>query len=98
MILDAEINRVIEKLPKENFRYSSLRFEYFSVLLQNSAALIGNSSAGVREALFLGIPSLNVGLRQTGRSMATSITHVMADEKKQDSRIFGPGVGAEKAS
>ena len=28
----AEINRVIEKLPKENFRIlSSLRFEYFSV-------------------------------------------------------------------
>ena len=48
--------------------------------MQNAAALIGNSSAGVREAPFLGVPSLNIGTRQTGRSLSPSITHVSAHD------------------
>lgn len=74
-----KINSVIDKLPKNFFHiFPSMRFEYFSILLQNSAALIGNSSAGVREAPFLGIPSLNIGTRQAGRAEATSVSHASA--------------------
>ncbi len=66
---------VLERLPSERFRLiPSMRFAYFSELMKNAACLVGNSSAGVREAPFLGIPSLDVGTRQTNRAQAESIT------------------------
>ena len=70
---------VIEALPTERFRaLPSMRFAYFSELLRNAACLAGNSSAGVREAPFLGIPSLDVGSRQTNRADAPSLVHADA--------------------
>lgn len=57
--------------------YPSLRFEYFITLLKNAAFLIGNSSAGIHEAPYLGIPTVNVGRRQENRDLQTdSIIHV----------------------
>jgi UDP-N-acetylglucosamine 2-epimerase (hydrolysing) len=57
-----------------NFKFfPSLRFEYFLSLLRNARFMIGNSSAGVREAPYWGIPSINLGSRQKGRSRAPSI-------------------------
>lgn len=47
--------------------YPSLRFEYFLTLLKHSDFIIGNSSAGVREACVYGVPSINIGNRQHGR-------------------------------
>lgn len=47
--------------------YPSIRFEYFLTLLKHSDFIIGNSSAGVREASVYGVPSINVGRRQQGR-------------------------------
>jgi UDP-N-acetylglucosamine 2-epimerase (hydrolysing) len=41
--------------------------------MKNAAVIIGNSSAGVREAPFLGIPSLDIGTRQTNRAEAPSL-------------------------
>jgi UDP-N-acetylglucosamine 2-epimerase (hydrolysing) len=50
-----------------------MRFNYFSELMKNAAVMVGNSSAGVREAPFLGLPSLDVGSRQNNRAQAASI-------------------------
>ena len=50
-----------------------MRFAYFSTLLKHSQVIIGNSSAGVREAPFLGISSINIGSRQFKRGGARSI-------------------------
>jgi UDP-N-acetylglucosamine 2-epimerase (hydrolysing) len=47
--------------------YPSIRFEYFLTLLKYSDFIIGNSSAGIREASVYGVPSINVGRRQQGR-------------------------------
>jgi UDP-N-acetylglucosamine 2-epimerase (hydrolysing) len=61
-------------LPNDRFRLlPSMRFAHFSELMKNSACLVGNSSAGVREAPFLGIPSLDVGSRQANRASAPSV-------------------------
>ncbi|QCO54837.1 UDP-N-acetylglucosamine 2-epimerase (hydrolyzing) [Pseudorhodobacter turbinis] len=69
-----EIFDVINALPKERFRLlPSMRFAHFSELMKNAACMVGNSSAGVREAPFLGIPSLDIGTRQHNRSDAPSI-------------------------
>lgn len=70
-----EIFAVIEALPKSRFRLiPSMRFNYFSELMKNACAMIGNSSAGVREAPFLGLPSLDIGTRQNNRALADSVT------------------------
>lgn len=69
-----EIIEVINRMPEARFRViPSMRFSYFSELMKNASALIGNSSAGVREAPFLGVPSLDIGSRQTNRSLAPSV-------------------------
>lgn len=71
----------IERLPRERFRVlPSMRFAHFSELMKNAACIVGNSSAGVREAPFLGVPSLDVGTRQTNRSMAPSVFSVHAHD------------------
>lgn len=47
--------------------YPSMRFEYFLTLLRNADFMIGNSSAGVREAPHFGVPAVNLGSRQHNR-------------------------------
>ena len=47
--------------------FPSLRFEAFLTLLRHARLLVGNSSAGVREAPIYGVPSVNIGQRQRGR-------------------------------
>ena len=54
----------------------SIRFERFLTLMKNSQYIIGNSSAGIREAPFYGIPSINIGSRQNKRSDRCSMPSV----------------------
>jgi UDP-N-acetylglucosamine 2-epimerase (hydrolysing) len=53
--------------------YPSLRFESFLTLLKNAEFIIGNSSAGVREAPHYGVPCINLGSRQNGRASSDLI-------------------------
>ena len=73
--------RIIKKYKKilknNSFKiFPSLRFEYFLTLLKHSDFLIGNSSCGLREAPFFGVPSINIGTRQKGRSNLSQIINV----------------------
>lgn len=52
----------------------------FLRLIKNSKCLVGNSSAGIRESAFLGIPVVNIGSRQNRRQKASSV--VECDYKK----------------
>ncbi len=64
----------LSRLPQDRFRLiPSMRFAHFSELMKNAACMVGNSSAGVREAPFLGVASLDVGTRQTNRAVAGSV-------------------------
>ena len=56
--------------------FPSIRFEYFLTLLRHAAFVLGNSSMGIREAPFYGVPTVNVGDRQNGRSPNPNILHV----------------------
>ena len=76
------IIKAIDKL-KSNSKFKifpSVRFESFLVLLKNSSFIIGNSSAGVREAPYYGIPSIDIGNRQNNRAKSNSIIHVDYDQ------------------
>ena len=76
------IFKTIEALPKNRFRLiPSMRFLYFSEILRHAKVLVGNSSAGVREAPFFGLPSLDIGTRQNLRNQSPSICNSTAFEK-----------------
>ena len=92
-----------------NFRiFPSIRFEYFLTLLKKSQFIIGNSSAGVREAPYYGIPTINVGTRQANRVLLGSIINTSYNSKDilaaintkkevaiEKTEIFGKGNSAE---
>ena len=76
-----EYNRRLK--PLSSFRIiPSLRFEYFLSLLKNSDFIIGNSSAGIREAPYYNIPVINIGSRQNNRSRNTEIININFGEKE----------------
>lgn len=58
----------------------SLRFEYFLTFMKNAQYVVGNSSAGVREAPVYGVPTVNIGTRQQGRFSHPSIIDVGYDK------------------
>jgi UDP-N-acetylglucosamine 2-epimerase (hydrolysing) len=77
----AEIFAAIDTLPAARFRVlPSMRFSYFSELMKNAAAMVGNSSTGVREAPFIGLPSLDIGTRQINRTKAASVFFAEASD------------------
>jgi len=51
----------------------------FLKLLTQAAVLVGNSSAGIREASFLGVPVVDIGTRQWGRERASNVRHASYD-------------------
>ncbi len=85
--------------------FPSLRFEYFLTLLKNAQFIIGNSSAGIREAPYYGLPTINIGSRQDNRSknpniinticekgeILKSILNVKKLDLKNDNDSFGKG-------
>jgi UDP-hydrolysing UDP-N-acetyl-D-glucosamine 2-epimerase len=51
----------------------------FATLLGGAAAIVGNSSAGIIEAPLLGVPAVNVGERQAGRTRGDNVIDVPAE-------------------
>lgn len=73
-----EIFLAYEKFKgNDRFRvFPSIRFEYYLTLLKNAQYIIGNSSAGVREAPVYAVPTINVGNRQLNRFKHRSIINI----------------------
>ncbi len=72
------IRRFRENTEIDNF-VQFLKFsspEKFLALLKKAKCLIGNSSAGIKECSFLGIPVVNIGSRQQGRMRAKNVVDV----------------------
>jgi UDP-hydrolysing UDP-N-acetyl-D-glucosamine 2-epimerase len=53
--------------------YRNFSPEDYARLLNNAVCMIGNSSSGLREAAYLGTPSVNIGSRQRGRDRAQNV-------------------------
>ena len=62
--------------------FKSLPIELYAPLLKNAACVVGNSSSGIREAAFLGTPSVNVGTRQRGRERGRNVLDVPYDSER----------------
>ena len=68
-------------IPNIHF-FKNMSPEDFLELLHNSNCLIGNSSVGIRECSFLGVPVVNIGSRQEGRDRGDNVIDVAP--KKED--------------
>ena len=56
--------------------YRNMTPEDYARLINHCAALVGNSSSGLREGAFLGVPVVNIGGRQNGRERANNVIDV----------------------
>jgi len=59
--------------------YRNFAVEDYARLIGNCACLIGNSSSGLREGAFLGVPAVNIGTRQAGRERGENVIDVDYD-------------------
>jgi UDP-hydrolysing UDP-N-acetyl-D-glucosamine 2-epimerase len=59
----------------------------FLRLIYNARCLIGNSSVGIRESGFLGVPVVNIGGRQGGRERSHNVVDVGYDRREISAAI-----------
>jgi UDP-hydrolysing UDP-N-acetyl-D-glucosamine 2-epimerase len=70
------------RMFRETERPDNIRFfknmvpNDFLRLLYNAKCLVGNSSVGIRECSFLGVPVVNIGSRQSGRDRSSNVLDV----------------------
>ncbi len=77
------IDQAINNFEKSNFYLiKNLPPDTFIRFLNKCECLIGNSSVGIRESSFLGIPVINIGNRQFLRERAENVTDVPYNKKK----------------
>lgn len=70
--------------PKNFAFFKNMEPHDFLSLLLDSACLVGNSSVGVRESSFLGVPVVNVGGRQVGRLRGPNV--IDADGSRESTK------------
>ena len=58
--------------------------EIFVELANRSSFILGNSSFGIREASFLGLPAINIGARQKCRQRATNVIDLSDPERFEE--------------
>jgi len=100
-----------EKNPDTNIHFfKNMEPQDFLRLLVNSRCLIGNSSVGIRECAYLGVPVVNIGTRQNRRDRGANVTDVAYDKdlikeaiqswikqgKAEQSQVYGGGDAGKK--
>ncbi len=79
-IVDA-INRFVANNSDRSIAYKSLGVIRYLSVMRQVAAVVGNSSSGIVEVPSFGIPTLNIGDRQKGRSAAISVYNCGSDKQ-----------------
>ncbi len=107
------VRAALERLREnERFRFfASIPFESYLSLLRGAEFILGNSSAGVREACVYGVPAIDVGTRQSNRYHLGAIRNIQRCREDVDeilrciartgnfhfvSYYFGDGHSAER--
>jgi UDP-hydrolysing UDP-N-acetyl-D-glucosamine 2-epimerase len=62
--------------PKYMHFFKNMEGDDFLRLLANAKCLVGNSSVGIRECSYLGVPVVNIGSRQNGRARGKNVLDV----------------------
>jgi UDP-hydrolysing UDP-N-acetyl-D-glucosamine 2-epimerase len=90
--------------------FKNMTPEDFLRLLAGSRCLVGNSSVGIRESSYLGVPVVNIGNRQQGRERARNVIDVgynadeivqatrkhLANGRYSSSPLYGDGKAGER--
>lgn len=99
-----------EKYELENVHFfKNMKGDDFLNLLNHSSCLIGNSSVGIRECAYLGVPTVNIGSRQNRRDRGKNVIDVSYNEddivnaveillkenKREKSTVYGGGNAGE---
>lgn len=96
--------------PQHVHFFKNMEPNDFLRLIYNSRCLIGNSSVGIRESSFLGIPVVNIGTRQNKRDrgrnvvdvdyqkddIKSAIIHLIGKKERTRDLIYGDGKAGEK--
>jgi len=79
-----DIIEEIKKVKKLSFIriFPTLSHGTYINLLRHASVLIGNSSSGMMEAPTMKLPTVNIGLRNTGREHAENIIFIEANKIK----------------
>lgn len=110
-----EISKELRLLREKNLDFPlhffiNLPILDYAKLMNNASCFIGNSSSALREGAFLGVPSVNIGTRQSNRERGINIVDVDYDSneiykaateqinhgKYKSDHIFGDGTSAIK--
>jgi UDP-N-acetylglucosamine 2-epimerase len=70
-----------ERKPSNIHFFKNMAPHDFLRLLHNAKCLIGNSSVGIRECSYLGVPVVNIGSRQAGRDRGENVLDVDYDRR-----------------
>lgn len=77
-----------EKNKAEHIHFfKNMQPEDFLKILKNSSCLIGNSSVGIRECAYLGVPVVNIGSRQNRRERGNNVMDCSYDKGEITRRI-----------
>lgn len=95
--------------PKHIHFFKNMKPRDFLRFLYNSKGIVGNSSAAIREASFLGVPAINLGTRQRNRERGPNVLDVPHDHRairaaieshfaahKPRSTIYGDGQAGKR--
>ena len=108
------------RVARENNKLKNVRFvinlapEKFVDLAINARVMIGNSSFGIRESSYIGLPVINIGKRQAGRQKSINVLSVdevvsletlksgilshLSTARYSSSTIYGAGESGLKAA
>jgi UDP-hydrolysing UDP-N-acetyl-D-glucosamine 2-epimerase len=103
--------REVEKPDNIHF-FKNMAPTDFLRLIHNSRCIVGNSSVGIRECAFLGVPTVNIGSRQAGRERGQNVIDVGYDRQEilgairthlsnghlPHDRIYGDGRAGERVA
>jgi len=110
-IISKIIRKYRESTDIKNIRFlKNLPPEVFMDLTLNANVLVGNSSYGIREASFIGLPVINLGNRQRGRDRFENTLDLItvknfeselrkwSDMKFSKSTLYGDGMAGKYAA
>lgn len=98
-----------EEDPSQIHFYTNFDPRFYASLIYQSSCLIGNSSSGIREGAYLGVPVVNIGTRQKDRERGANVMDVdydadqiytaiaaQANQKYDPDYLYGDGEAGER--
>lgn len=70
-----EFREIVENAYFIRF-FTGVPIEIYGPMLKNASCIVGNSSSGIRESAFLGVPCVNIGSRQNNRERGKNVYDV----------------------